>query len=56
MKINSTQKDSKCKLYKNRDGIVNHIVSKCSKQAQKKYKTRHDWRGYSLGIVQVIKI
>ena len=23
--------------------MINHIISKCSKKAQKEYKTRHDW-------------
>ena len=26
-----------------RDETINHIISECSKLAQKKYKTRHDW-------------
>ena len=26
-----------------RDEMVNHLISECSKLAQKKYKTRHDW-------------
>ena len=30
---------------KDRDERVNHIISKCSKLAQKEYKTRHDWVG-----------
>ena len=25
--------------------MINHIISKCSKLAQKEYKTRHDWVG-----------
>ena len=28
-----------------KDETINHIISKCSKSAQKKYKTRHDWVG-----------
>ena len=28
-----------------RDEMIYHIVSKCSKQAQKEYKIRHDWMG-----------
>ena len=24
---------------------INHIISECSKLAQKEYKTRHDWVG-----------
>ena len=25
--------------------MINHIISECSKLAQKEYKTRHDWVG-----------
>ncbi len=28
-----------------RDETINHIISECSKLAQKEYKTRHDWVG-----------
>ena len=28
-----------------RDESINHIISECSKLAQKEYKTRHDWVG-----------
>ena len=28
-----------------RDETINHIVSECSKLAQREYKTRHDWVG-----------
>ena len=24
---------------------INHVISECSKLAQKEYKTRHDWMG-----------
>ena len=27
------------------DKNINHIISKCSKLAQKEYKSRHDWVG-----------
>ena len=30
-------------IYGDRDKTINHITSKCSKLAQKKYKTRDDW-------------
>ena len=40
-----TQQDSKCRLCGDRDETINHIISKCSKLAQKEYKTRHDWVG-----------
>ena len=32
----------KCKLSRERDKTINNI-SKCSKLAQKEYKTRNDW-------------
>ena len=41
-KIDKMQKDSKCWLCDDRDKTINHILSKCSKLAQKEYKTRHD--------------
>ena len=44
-KIDNMQQNRKCRLCKDRDEIVNHIISECSKLAQKEYKTRHDWVG-----------
>ena len=43
-RIDKMQQNSKCKLCGDRDEI-NHIISECSKLAQKEYKTRHDWVG-----------
>ena len=43
-KIHSSQRNSKCRLYGEREGTVNHIISECCKLAQKK-KIRHDWMG-----------
>ena len=40
-----TQQNSKCRLCGDRDERINHIISECSKLAQKEYKTRHDWFG-----------
>ena len=37
------QQNSKCRLCGDRDETINHTISKCSKLAQKEYKTRHDW-------------
>ena len=45
MKIDSMQKNSICKICRERNEMVNHIVSKCSKLAQNKYKTWHKWVG-----------
>ena len=42
-KIDKTQQNSKSKLCGYRDETINHIISECSKLAQKQYKTRHDW-------------
>ena len=39
-------------LYSDRDETINHIISECSKLAQKVYKTRHDWVGHPLEDVQ----
>ena len=44
-RIDKTQQNSKCRLYSDRDETINHIISECSKLAQKVYKARHDWVG-----------
>ena len=44
-KIDKTQQNSKCRLCGDRDETINHIISECSKLAQKKYKARHDCVG-----------
>ena len=44
-RIDKTQQNSKCRLCGDRDETINHIISKCSKLAQKEYKARHDWVG-----------
>ena len=44
-RIDKTQQNSKCRLYGDRDETINHIISKCSKLAQKEYKTRYNWVG-----------
>ena len=41
-RIEKTQQNSKCRLCGDRDETINHIISKCSKLAQKEYKARHD--------------
>ena len=38
-RIDKMQQNSRCRLY----GDINHIISECSKLAQKEYKTRHNW-------------
>ena len=45
VRIDKTQQNSKCRLCGVRDEIINHIISKCSKLAQKEYMTGHDWVG-----------
>ena len=42
-RIYKTQQNSKCRLCGDRDEMINHINSECSKLAQKEYKARHDW-------------
>ena len=44
-RIDKTQQKSKCWLCGDRDETINHIISECSKLAQKEYKTRHNWVG-----------
>ena len=41
-RIDKTQQNSKCRLCNDRDETINHIISECSKLAQKEYKTSHD--------------
>ena len=45
------QQNSKCRLFGERDEMIDHIVNKYNKQAQKEYKTLHNW----LGKMQKIK-
>ena len=42
-KIDKTQEEIKCRMCGQLDETVNHIISECSKLAQKEYKRRHDW-------------
>ena len=44
-RIDKTQQNTKCRLCDDRDEIINHIISECSKLAQKEYKTRQNWVG-----------
>ena len=41
-KIDKSQRDSLCRVCRKVDESVDHIVSDCSKLAQKDYKRRHD--------------
>ena len=43
MRIDKTQQQRKCRLYGYRDETIYHIISECSKLAQKEYETRHNW-------------
>ena len=47
-KIDKTQQNSKCRMCGERDETVNHIISECSKLAQREYKTRPDWVGKAI--------
>ena len=41
-RIDKTQQNTKCRLCGDRDETINHVISECSKLAQKEYKARHD--------------
>ena len=41
-RIDKTQQNSKCRLCGDREETINHIISKCSKLAQREYKARHN--------------
>ena len=41
-KINNVQQNKKCRLCGDKDKIINHMISKCSKLAQKEYNIRYD--------------
>ena len=43
--IDNTQEQSKCRMCGEKDETVNHLISECSKMAQREYKRRHDWVG-----------
>ena len=42
VRIDKTQQNSKCRLCGDRDETIEHIISKCSKLAQKECKAKHD--------------
>ena len=44
-RIDKTQQNSKCRLCGDRDETINHIISECSKLAQREYKVIHDGVG-----------
>ena len=44
-RIDKTQQNSKCRLCGDKDETINHIISECSKLAQKEYKVRYGWVG-----------
>ena len=44
-RIDKTQRNSSGRLCGDRYETINHIISKCSKSAQREFKTRHDWVG-----------
>ena len=45
VRIDKTQQNSKCRLCGDRNETINHVISECSKLAQKEYQARHDWVG-----------
>ena len=44
-KIDKSQRDSLCRVCRKVDKSIDHIVSDCSKLAQKEYRRRHDSLG-----------
>ena len=40
--VDKSQNDPKCRICKQSNETISHIVSSCSKMAQKEYKRRHD--------------
>ena len=40
--IDKSQADPKCRIWKQGNETISHIVSACPKLAQKEYKRRHD--------------
>ena len=44
-RIGKMLQNSRCRLCGDGDKTINHIISECSKLAQKEYKTKHDWLG-----------
>ena len=55
-RIDKTQQNSKCRLCSDRDETINHIISECSKLAQKEVQgeTRLGGQGDPLGNMQEI--
>ena len=53
--IDKSQKDTLCRLYKKIDKSIDHIVSGCSKLAQKDYKRKQDNLGKIVHWKQVRK-
>ena len=45
VKIDNTQRNSKCGFCGDKDETIYHIISKCSKLALKEYKSTHSWMG-----------
>ena len=41
-RIDKTRQNSKCRLCGDRDEMISHKISECSKLAQKENKTRHE--------------
>ena len=41
-RIERSRESAKCRMYKEKDETVTHLISECSKLAQKAYKRRHD--------------
>ena len=44
-RIDKMQQNSECRLFGDRDEMINHIISECGKLALREGKTRHDYVG-----------
>ena len=51
-RIVKTQQNSKCRLCGDRDETINHIISECSKLAQREYKARNDFPPYITRVLE----
>ena len=47
-RIDKTQENSECRIHGKAEESVNHVLSECSKLAQKEYKRQHDWFGMKI--------
>ena len=51
--IDTTQEDSLCRMCKQADETINHLLSECSKMAQKEFKRCHNWVGKLVSLSEI---